>query len=79
MRAGLQIPRDMALVGYDDIELALYDAAIDHHSPAKRMSWGELAIDVLIHRMADPQQKQQRVQLTRSWWFAVLLSVYAAR
>jgi LacI family transcriptional regulator len=33
----------------------LYDAAVDHHSSAKD-ELGELAIDVLIHRMADPRK-----------------------
>ena len=63
-QAGLQIPQDMALVGYDDIELARYmtPPLTTIHQPKDEL--GELAIDVLIHRMADPQQKQQRVQLT---------------
>jgi LacI family transcriptional regulator len=53
----------MALVGYDDIELARYmtPPLTTIHQPKDEL--GELAIDVLIHRMADPQ-KQQRVQLT---------------
>ncbi len=63
-QAGLLIPQDMALVGYDDIELARYmtPPLTTIHQPKDEL--GELAIDVLIHRMADPQQKQQRVQLT---------------
>lgn len=63
-QAGLQIPQDMALVGYDDIELARYmtPPLTTIHQPKDEL--GELAIDVLIHRMADPQQIQQRVQLT---------------
>ncbi|HFD4466717.1 TPA: substrate-binding domain-containing protein, partial [Klebsiella pneumoniae] len=56
--------QDMALVGYDDIELARYmtPPLTTIHQPKDEL--GELAIDVLIHRMADPQQIQQRVQLT---------------
>ncbi|RCU27019.1 transcriptional repressor PurR, partial [Acinetobacter baumannii] len=63
-KAGLQIPQDMALVGYDDIELARYmtPPLTTIHQPKDEL--GELAIDVLINRMADPQQKQQLVQLT---------------
>ena len=63
-QAGLKIPEDMAIVGYDDIELARYmtPPLTTIHQPKDEL--GELAIDVLIHRMADPQQKQQRVQLT---------------
>ncbi|VTN12854.1 Ribose operon repressor [Raoultella terrigena] len=63
-QAGLRIPQDMALVGYDDIELARYmtPPLTTIHQPKDEL--GELAIDVLIHRMADPGQQQQRVQLT---------------
>jgi LacI family transcriptional regulator len=44
----------MALVGYDDIELARYmtPPLTTIHQPKDEL--GELAIDVLIHRMADP-------------------------
>ncbi len=63
-QVGLNIPRDVAVVGYDDIELAAYmtPPLTTIHQPKDEL--GELAIDVLIHRMAQPGQKQQRVQLT---------------
>ncbi|KNC90862.1 ribose operon transcriptional repressor RbsR [Trabulsiella odontotermitis] len=63
-QAGLRIPQDMAVIGYDDIELARYmtPPLTTVHQPKDEL--GELAIDVLIHRMAQPEQKQQRVQLT---------------
>ncbi|MFW0764587.1 ribose operon transcriptional repressor RbsR [Trabulsiella odontotermitis] len=63
-QAGLRIPQDMAVIGYDDIELARYmtPPLTTVHQPKDEL--GELAIDVLIHRMAQPGQKQQRVQLT---------------
>lgn len=63
-QAGLNIPRDVAVIGYDDIELAAYmtPPLTTIHQPKDEL--GELAIDVLIHRMAQPGQKQQRVQLT---------------
>ena len=63
-QAGLQVPQDMAVVGYDDIELAAFmtPPLTTIHQPKDEL--GELAIDVLIHRMAQPGQKQQRVQLT---------------
>ncbi|MBB1202394.1 transcriptional regulator RbsR [Enterobacteriaceae bacterium 89] len=63
-QARMQIPRDMAVIGYDDIELAAFMAPplTTIHQPKDEL--GELAIDVLIHRMAQPGQKQQRVQLT---------------
>ena len=63
-QAGLRVPQDMAVVGYDDIELARYmtPPLTTVHQPKDEL--GELAIDVLIHRMAHPGQAQQRVQLT---------------
>ncbi len=63
-QAGLKVPDDMAIVGYDDIELARYMAPplTTIHQPKDEL--GELAIDVLIHRIADPTQQQQRLQLT---------------
>ncbi|ELY4520299.1 ribose operon transcriptional repressor RbsR [Cronobacter muytjensii] len=63
-QAGLSIPQDIALVGYDDIELARYmtPPLTTIHQPKDEL--GELAIDVLIHRMAQPELQQQRLQLT---------------
>ncbi|EKK4015057.1 ribose operon transcriptional repressor RbsR [Cronobacter sakazakii] len=63
-QAGLRIPHDIALVGYDDIELASYmtPPLTTIHQPKDEL--GELAIDVLIHRMAQPELQQQRLQLT---------------
>lgn len=63
-QAGKRIPEDMGIVGYDDIELARYmtPPLTTVHQPKDEL--GELAIDVLIHRMAQPDQQQQRVQLT---------------
>ncbi|HDI3035055.1 TPA: ribose operon transcriptional repressor RbsR [Cronobacter turicensis] len=63
-QVGLRIPQDIALVGYDDIELASYmtPPLTTIHQPKDEL--GELAIDVLIHRMAQPELQQQRLQLT---------------
>ena len=63
-QAGLRVPDDMAIVGYDDIELARYmtPPLTTIHQPKDEL--GELAIDVLIHRMAQPTLQQQRLQLT---------------
>ncbi len=63
-QAGLRIPQDMAVIGYDDIELARYmtPPLTTIHQPKDEL--GELAIDVLIHRMAQPALQQQRLQLT---------------
>lgn len=63
-QAGLKVPQDMAVVGYDDIELARYitPPLTTVHQPKDEL--GELAIDVLIHRITDPTLQQQRLQLT---------------
>lgn len=63
-QAGLRVPDDMAIIGYDDIELARYmtPPLTTIHQPKDEL--GELAIDVLIHRMAQPTLQQQRLQLT---------------
>lgn len=62
--ASMTVPKDMAVVGYDDIELARYmtPPLTTIHQPKDEL--GELAVDVLIHRMAQPDLAQQRLQLT---------------
>lgn len=63
-QAGLRVPGDIAVVGYDDIELAQYmtPPLTTIHQPKDEL--GELAIDVLIHRIAQPGLQPQRLQLT---------------
>ncbi|WP_337017927.1 ribose operon transcriptional repressor RbsR [Leclercia sp. AS011] len=63
-QAGLRVPDDIAVVGYDDIELAQYmtPPLTTIHQPKDEL--GELAIDVLIHRIAQPGLQPQRLQLT---------------
>lgn len=63
-QASLSVPKDMAVVGYDDIELARYmtPPLTTIHQPKDAL--GELAVDVLIHRVAQPNLVQQRLQLT---------------
>lgn len=63
-QAGLQIPQDVAVMGYDDIELARYlsPPLSTIHQPKDEL--GELAIDTLIHRLSDPDASQQTLVLT---------------
>ena len=63
-QAGLQVPHDMAVMGYDNIELARYltPPLSTIHQPKDEL--GELAIDTLIHRMRDPDASQQTLVLT---------------
>ncbi|HAI2382841.1 TPA: substrate-binding domain-containing protein [Escherichia coli] len=57
-------PQDIAVIGYDDIELASFmtPPLTTIHQPKDEL--GELAIDVLIHRITQPTLQQQRLQLT---------------
>lgn len=62
--AGMRIPQDMAVMGYDDIELARYmtPPLSTIHQPKDEL--GELAIDTLLHRMTSPGASQQLLVLT---------------
>lgn len=63
-QAGLSVPQDMAVVGYDDIELARYltPPLGTVHQPKDAL--GELAIETLINRLRDPDASQQMLELT---------------
>ncbi|AJJ17389.1 transcriptional repressor RbsR [Yersinia intermedia] len=63
-QAGLSIPQDMAVIGYDDIEIAQYmtPPLTTIHQP--KDSLGELAIDTLIHRLNNPEAEPQVLILT---------------
>lgn len=63
-QAELQVPQDIAVIGYDDIELASFmtPPLTTIHQPKDEL--GELAIDVLIHRITQSTLQQQRLQLT---------------
>jgi len=63
-QAGMGIPQQMAVMGYDDIELARYltPPLSTIHQPKDAL--GELAIDTLIHRLSDPDASQQTLVLT---------------
>ncbi|MEW5290335.1 ribose operon transcriptional repressor RbsR [Erwinia papayae] len=63
-QAGLVVGQDMAVMGYDDIELARYmtPPLTTIHQPKDEL--GELAIDTLIHRLNEPGGSQQLLVLT---------------
>ncbi|WP_369700777.1 ribose operon transcriptional repressor RbsR [Pantoea sp. At-9b] len=63
-QAGLRVPQDIAVMGYDNIELSRYltPPLSTVHQPKDEL--GELAIDTLIHRMSDPDASQQTLVLT---------------
>ena len=60
----LRIPEDIAVVGYDDIQLAQYltPPLTTIHQPKDEL--GELAIDTLLHRLQEPEAEAQILVLT---------------
>ncbi|MNL83012.1 Ribose operon repressor [compost metagenome] len=54
----------MAVMGYDDIELAKYLAPPLSTIHQPKDSLGELAIDTLIHRLQNPEREAQILVLT---------------
>ncbi len=63
-QAGLTVPQDMAVMGYDDIELARYMTPPLSTIRQPKDELGELAIDTLLHRMNTPDASQQLLVLT---------------
>ena len=63
-QAALSVPQDIAVIGYDDIKLARYmtPPLTTIHQPKDEL--GELAIDTLLHRLAEPGGSQQLLVLT---------------
>lgn len=61
---GLRVPQDVAVMGYDDIQLAQYmtPPLTTIHQPKDAL--GELAIDTLLHRLKDPEAEAQILVLT---------------
>ena len=61
---GLRVPDDVAVMGYDDIQLAQYmmPPLTTIHQP--KDSLGELAVDALLHRLQDPDSEPQVLVLT---------------
>ncbi|MBL1188650.1 transcriptional repressor PurR, partial [Escherichia coli] len=63
-QAGLSVPQDMAVMGYDDIELAKYLSPPLSPIPQPKDSLGELAVDALINRRQNPEREAQGLVLT---------------
>ncbi|WP_304166672.1 ribose operon transcriptional repressor RbsR, partial [Lonsdalea britannica] len=63
-QAGLSIPDDVAVMGYDDIELARYLSPPLTTIQQPKDELGELAIDTLLYRMTDPDSPPNVLTLT---------------
>ncbi|PJG81915.1 substrate-binding domain-containing protein [Caviibacterium pharyngocola] len=64
--AGLQIPQDISIIGYDNIELAQYMSPplTTIHQPKKLFA--QLAVDTLLARIKNPEKKHRTFMLEPS-------------
>jgi DNA-binding LacI/PurR family transcriptional regulator len=58
---GLDVPRDLSVVGYDDVSIAALQriALTTVHQPARKI--GEAAIDLLLQRIMQPNRPARRI------------------
>ncbi|MQL50442.1 ribose operon transcriptional repressor RbsR [Photorhabdus khanii] len=63
-RAGLSVPDDISIIGYDDIDLAPYmiPPLTTIHQPKDEL--GKLAVDTLLYRMDNPESDPKLLVLT---------------
>jgi LacI family transcriptional regulator len=58
---GLHVPRDLAVVGFDDIDIAEH---VDLTTVSQRLrDSGQTAVELLLARLSDPRRPIQQVQL----------------
>ena len=64
LQAGLRIPQDIAVIGYDNIELAQYLAPplSTIHQPKARLA--KNAVEQLVSRIRQPDKRIENIQLT---------------
>lgn len=60
---GLEVDKDIAIIGYDDIEIAQYmtPPLTTIHQPKKEL--GQLAVEMLLNRFLNPSQSPQTIKL----------------
>ncbi|MGC8781727.1 MAG: LacI family DNA-binding transcriptional regulator [Anaerolineae bacterium] len=58
---GLKVPNDLAVVGFDDVEVAEYVGLTTIRQPLEES--GRVAVELLLARLADRDRPPQRVQL----------------
>lgn len=60
---GLEVGKDIAIIGYDDIEIAQYmtPPLTTIHQPKKEL--GQLAVEMLLNRFLNPSQSPQIIKL----------------
>ena len=58
---GLKVPEDLAIIGFDNIDMAEYFGLTTVHQPLDES--GKIAANLLISRLMDPSQSIQHIQL----------------
>lgn len=58
---GLRIPQDVAIIGFDDIDMAHYFGLTTVHQPLDES--GRIAASLLVSRLSDPSQTIQHIEL----------------
>jgi DNA-binding LacI/PurR family transcriptional regulator len=58
---GLVVPRELAVVGFDDLEIADYIGLTTVRQPLQES--GRVAVELLLARLTDPQRPPQRIRL----------------
>jgi LacI family transcriptional regulator len=61
--AGLHIPKDLSVIGFDDIALAAYSNPPLSSIVQPKHQTGELAAQLLLQRIAQPDRELQRAIL----------------
>lgn len=60
-RAGLEVPRDISVIGYDDIDAAEYMGLTTIHQPLRES--GRQGIQLLLEQIAQPAMEPQQILL----------------
>jgi DNA-binding LacI/PurR family transcriptional regulator len=58
---GLSMPKDLAVMGFDGVDIADYIGLTTLHQPLEES--GRVAVDLLLDRLADPSRPPQRIRL----------------
>jgi LacI family transcriptional regulator len=58
---GLRIPQDIAIIGFDNIDMAEFFGLTTVHQPLDES--GRIAASLLISRLSNPSQSTQHIEL----------------
>lgn len=61
--AGLRVPGDVSVIGFDDIDEASYSVPTLTSVDAGRRQIAEIAVDRLVRRIADPASSSERIEV----------------